>query len=710
MVVLMLAVGIVALSIGVLVGVLRARRAAEYRRSTKAQASSLPMFKRRPPDGEQRRRSWLRKKTAAAPTTVRLRPQSAGNRRKAMLLLVGLIIIGGGVLLIYNRVPSTIPIPTAGAVELAVQLPLSGEAASSGLPPSEGIQMAIEEANASGSGSPFKLTSYDDQGSSELARGVAEQIAASQALLVLGPAFSSTALATGPTFASADMVALPTNATSDQITANLTTFRMLFKNSEQGELLANYLVRVLGQKQAAVFVADTSYGQTLREGFERAATALELEADYYVFRDAIQASEMAEQVAQNPDPPAVVLLTLDREGARILIALRRRGVSGPFLGGDSFGKQSFTELVNNQPEEREQPGFFTNQLYALAPLILDSANGATLAFAERYRTRFGQDPEWSAISGYEAATLAVAAVRATAIDPAINRNLLARREALGVYLRGLSSPAQALPGLLGPIWFDEGKGRQLAIRVGRFRRGHFESASAQIVTVSTPNPTELASGAIFELSPGRYARLQLVAHTGIFINELTSIDMRASRFIADFYLWMRFARINDVRVADPTKLRFPDMVSGTFEREQPVRQLVMEDGSEYWLWRVRGEFRSAPDLRRFPFDQQNLALGFVNADATAEQILYARDRQIDDGEAPLSLDGGATADVAVVDGGIADPEALRNLGEWTVASTYAERAGLSTDSLLGDPTRDELSARLDISGFTAGVILRRTLP
>ena len=58
------------------------------------------------------------------------------------------------------------------------------------------------------------------------------------------------------------------------------------------------------------------------------------------------------------------------------------------------------------------------------------------------------------------------------------------------HLTSLNSAALAIPALLGPLWFDQGHGRQQAVRIGRFNRRVFESAPVQIVPVSTPDTNE----------------------------------------------------------------------------------------------------------------------------------------------------------------------------------------------------------------------------
>ncbi|MBC8172173.1 MAG: ABC transporter substrate-binding protein [Anaerolineae bacterium] len=577
-------------------------------------------------------------------------------------------------------------------VEIAVALSLTGEGTSFGQPTLEGIQLAIEEANARGEGPTIKLNVYDDKSGDDEAVVIASQVVASQAALVLGPVFSTISLAAGPIYADAGMVSLPPTATSDLITQNATTFRVVFKNSDQGEMLANYLVRVLGQRQAAVIVVDSSYGITLREGFERTAEKLQIDAQYYTVKTGEDEEEIARQVAADAAGLPIVFLTLDPEGARLLTTLRDLGITGPFLGGDAFGDESFSRLLVDLPGEQAQLGYYTDNLYGLAPVILDSANADTLNFAERFRVQFGHDPVWMAVAGYDAARLAVAAIRATSAQV----DLPTRRAAILNYLSSLNNPLQAQPGLLGPFWFDAERARPQAIRIGRFFEGRFESAPIQIVAVTNPDTTEIDSGAVFEVGTGRYARLQRVVYTGMFLNEIPRVDLSRASFNADFYLWLRFAQDAGPDAADPTDLIFPNMISGSFDREHPAEQRQMADGTEYWLWRVQGEFRNDFDLHRFPFDQQALSLPFFNARAPMERIVYVLDKR-------SNADTVSTAETL----SIASPEAFRNLTQWDPLSVQSRRENLVTDSLLGDPSRVGVESQRELSGFLVTVELQR---
>jgi len=622
-------------------------------------------------------------------------------------------------------------LPSVHAVEVAAALPLTGDEAAIGEAALQGIQLAIEEANADGARPHIELAIYDDRSNDDEAKKLASQIVASRATVVLGPALTTASVAAGPTYAQAGLVAITPTAAGDTVTQNATTFRVVLKNSEQGKMIAIYLTRVIGGRRADVIVADNPYGHSLEAGYVRAAGRLGIDAQYFSLKTPDESEDIARRVAADTDQPSVVFLMLDGEAARILPTLRRLGVRGPFVGGSGLGDESFSRRMADLPEEHQQAGYFTEGMYCMSPIILDSANSEVLAFAERFRARFGHDPFWFAAGGYDAAHLAAVALRATAGGTAEGAeartartgggaDVRATRNAVLNYLTSLNDPARAVSGLLGPLWFDEARGRPEAVRMGRFNRGRFESAPLQIIPVTTPSPAEIASGAVFELEPGRYARLQRVVYTGMFINEIPHLDLLKSSFGADFYLWLRFARDAGPDSADPTDINFPNLISGNFDRAHPAEQREMPDGTEYRLWRVQGEFHNDFDQHRFPFDRQTLSLPFFNARAAADQIVYVLDRrssvEVQKDQTPLPPNASSGETTATPMGSTApskpaeslvSADAFRELTQWRPRGASERRENLVTESALGDPRRFGAESYRELSGFLVVVELER---
>ena len=639
----------------------------------------------------------------------------AGSKRKSspwappLVALLALVLVGS--------MPAGAATPAS--VPIVVSLQTTGDEAGYAQGVLRGLQLAIEEINKDDVEPRIELTIRDDRGTEDGAVEVARAGVASGAALALGPAFSTQSLAAGPVYAGAGMVSLPLTATSDVITRNPTTFRVIFKNTDQGKTLATYLYRVLGQKRANVVFIDNAYGHTLQDGFAAAAHDLGIDARYTVLKSSEEAEKVAHEIDDDPNRAGapVVLLTLDGDAARLLVALRRLGVKGPFLGGDALGDTILSERLADMSEERLQRGYFTEDVYGVSPMILDSANAEILAFAERFRARFGRDPVWQGLVGYDAARLAATAIRSAWRDEAARSDPAKLRAAILAYLQWLDGPEKAVPGLLGPMWFDEDRGRQQAIRIGRFNHARFESAPVQIVPVLTPDVSEIASGAVFEMDPGRHFRLQRVVSTGILVNEIQHVDLAKASFGADFYLWMRYAHDAGPGSPDPTDLVFPAMTSGRFNKDHPDEQSLTPDGTEYRLWRVQGEFRNEFNLYRFPFDRQSLDLSFHHTHADASRIVYA----LDDRTAPtepalqrVASSGGAFAAEAVPQNeppalvtGVASPGAFRELTQWNPLGARARRENLVTYSALGDPRRIGSEGYRELSGFLARIDIER---
>ena len=507
-------------------------------------------------------------------------------------------------------------------------------------------------------------------------------------------------------------------------------------------MLAGYLRYTLGGSRAILLINDDGHGRAVADGFRRAAERLGIGVDYRSFKTVADSEQAARVAAADPANPAIILAMYDSEAVPVLKILRRQGARGPIIGTLDITGEAFGARFADQPEERQQPGFFTDGVYAASPVIFDSSNAETLAFADRFRARFGYPAtQWSA-QGYEGARLAVAAVRATfatrsvATDSVIDAapDLQQRRKAIRNYLLPLDGPAHGVAGLNGPLWFTRERGRQQALRVGRFQDGAFVSAPVQLVPVSHPDAAEIASKAVVEIGPGRFVRHQQVVYTGIFLNEISRMDIDQSTFTADFYVWMRFARGSGEVGADPADIKFPTLVRGSFDAQHAAAGGELDDGTTYRLWQVTGDFKSDFNLRRYPADRQTLVLRFFNARAASDRIVCVQDRLSSRAptwtppkSARVGLGPGTALAAAISVANVApkginagamtehgDPyarnvasDAFRNLTQWNPIRASEMRDNLVTQSALGDPRLVGLERVRELSGFGMTIELCR---
>lgn len=94
----------------------------------------------------------------------------------------------------------------------------------------------------------------------------------------------------------------------------------------------------------------------------------------------------------------------------------------------------------------------------------------------------------------------------------------------------------------------------------------------QLVPVPRADRTEIAGGAVVDVGQGWYARLQQVVYTGVYLNEISRIDIAKSIFTADFYLWTRYSATAVEGAADPFRIDLPDLVEGAFDPEKVAEQ------------------------------------------------------------------------------------------------------------------------------------------
>ena len=230
------------------------------------------------------------------------------------------------------------------------------------------------------------------------------------------------------------------------------------------------------------------------------------------------------------------MICLQQEDARVLLpALRRAGLSPPLIGGDALGEEGFAELFASEPEEQDQPGFFTEGMYAAAPMIYDAIGGDALAFARLYQERTAPWPSWRAAKMYDAATMAIHALSVAALD--------GDPSAVAATARRCAMPGRAQ-------WERRGAARAewpcSSMRPAPSRRRFPLAVSLGASLTSAPWQYRLDTDpsqddAAADLESGRAVafggwllRRYPIVDVGIDINEIRDLDVTNESFLADF--------------------------------------------------------------------------------------------------------------------------------------------------------------------------------
>jgi len=354
--------------------------------------------------------------------------------------------------------------------------------------------------------------------------------------------------------------------------------------------------------------------------------------------------------------------------------------------------KDFLQQFTNEPEEKDHPGFFTTNLYAGVPVIFDSTGAAAQAFGEAYTQTSGKRPSWVAAGANGAARLMVEALRHAQLGntPA---SKAADREHVIEQLAAINRPEVAVPGLEGPLYFDSNHDMPRAIRMGFFRLGRFVTAPLQLVPVENPelinSDEEEKAGHIVTLG-GRKYWLQRVVYTGVDINRLSRIDVRQGSFNVDFYLWMRYGGDDDA----PAHVEFPRMMDKAGFDPGRALKAGKEDGLNYRLYRLIGDFKANYDLHDYPFDVQQLLVRFQNAQQRRELVTYV-----------IDTFGLRLAANNLPEGKGDSP--YRDLQLWHFLGLRYFVDSFSIDSTLGLPSYFETRARTEYAAFNTAMFMRR---
>jgi branched-chain amino acid transport system substrate-binding protein len=490
---------------------------------------------------------------------------------------------------------------------------MTGPAASRGKDLKQAAQMAVDEVNARGGVNQRKieLAVSDDGDEPAKARHLAEQVAGSQAVAVLGQVASSAAAAAGEVYKQRQIPAITGAASEARVTENNDWFFRLFRDADgQGRFLADYVKYQYGAHAIAVVrekgTAGEEFAVALRERakMQGIRVAADVEFEPAQAKDSDVLADMAKKLKQAPKGSIVVLGTQYAEAPTVLRALRDN--LGPFtaVGYSSLATGDLCRMFEGGEDNHNGPDYYTNGFTVAAPQLGDVAGYEQTVFANRYKARYGSEPSPEAVRWYEGARLIVQAIGAEGVTGS-DRAMERRR--IRDWLAGRKDPQTSAVSVAGPIYFDQDHNAERGISIGLFYDGRLMSAPVQFTPVQDPDQvpgldTLSSNGMVIDAAGTKYVRTPVV-YSGIELNTLENIDVRANTFQADFFLWFRY---QDEVNLDPHEVEFPTAVSGaTLGKEVERRR---RDGFTTVTYHVKGAFRSDYEFSRFPFDEQMLRI------------------------------------------------------------------------------------------------------
>jgi branched-chain amino acid transport system substrate-binding protein len=334
---------------------------------------------------------------------------------------------------------------------------LTGSEAAFGVSTRNGIELALEEANADGGvkGKKLAVRVYDDQSKpEEAAVAVTRLITQDKVVAILGEVASSNSLAMAPIAQEAKVPMVSPSSTNPKVTeVGDYIFRVCFIDPFQGYVMAKYAHDELKFKTVAILTDKKSaYSEGLTDVFQRKFTEMGgkiVAVEAYAKGDTDFRAQLTN--IKKLKPEGLYVPGYYQDVAIIAEQARELGLKVTMMGGDGWGSEKLFELGGSAVE-----GSYISNHYSA-----DDPSPRVQDFIRKYQQKYGVVPDSLAALGYDAARVVIDAMKRA---PDLS----------GPALRDAIAATKDFPGVAGTITLDEKRNPVkpavvLAVEGGRFR-------------------------------------------------------------------------------------------------------------------------------------------------------------------------------------------------------------------------------------------------
>lgn len=571
----------------------------------------------------------------------------------------------------------------------------------------KGIRLYLDQLNKAGGihGKKVELIELYDQGDPEVARARALELVERQVLCVIGHSWSSQAIRAGEVYKEHGVPAITASATAPGVTRdNEWYFRTVFNNDSQASFVAHYISQVLKQNAVSVIWNQDDYGTTLLEAFERTAPEAGIAVRYqWSFDDQDpNLSQVFDAIVSDlqskPDVGTLFLAVQYSDGIELIRRIRDLGLQNLLVADDAVGSQTFPGEFDPYPLEQQQPGFYSDGVYAPTFLIFDIANQRAQDFRVTFMNQYGQEPDYMAAVYYDAVALAVEAIRQSGAD---STNLAEGRQKIRDYLASLDDARHVFASTTGPLYFDANRDAVTAAQMGVFKGEKLISAPIQLQPVTDLNRVADLEKALQEgqvvRAGERYMYKTRVVYAGMDINDISDLNTGKFSYTLDLYLWFRYQGQPGSDPAagfDDADIEFIN-TSSKLKLDKPIVENATDDGMVYRAYQVKSTFLGDFDFHDYPFDQQVLSVRFRHRVLTGENLIYV----VDLVGMPRLTDGTLLEHLRT--------HTLNQAKGWNINKVLVFQDTLTRNSTLGNPRMFEADTTIAYSRFNAEVYVKR---
>ncbi|WP_027780041.1 ABC transporter substrate-binding protein [Paraburkholderia caledonica] len=322
---------------------------------------------------------------------------------RALLELAGALTIAfGGAMSAANA---------ADPYWIGVTGPLSGQDAQYGEQWKRGFDLALEQINGKGgiNGHPLSYDFEDSRSDPRQAVAIAQKFVDDKRILLeLGDLSSGASMAASPVYQRAGLVQFGfTNSHPDFTKGGDYMWSTAISQAEEQPMLAHYVTKGLGFKKIAVLYLNTDWGRTSKDIFAKAVAS---NGAQVVAAEAYQPNEKDFRATltrvRSAEPDSLVLISYYSDGAQIVRQARAAGVHTPIAAVGSVYSPKFLDLG----------GPAVNGVYTESNFFPGDPRPEVQSFVQRYRAKYGAEPDTFAARAYDAMILASEVIRRYGAD------------------------------------------------------------------------------------------------------------------------------------------------------------------------------------------------------------------------------------------------------------------------------------------------------
>jgi len=382
-----------------------------------------------------------------------------GKKEISLAVIIALLAIFGLIILLKGRPQDEEPVALKSeeskVIKIGAILQLTGDMAIFGESFKKGIDMAVEVINTAGGiqGKKVKIIYEDDAAKAKLAVSAFRKlITQDKVQAVIAGGMSSTAMSIAPIAEENKVVIISPTASAPALSEFKNYFfRIQASDNYEGRVMAEFAYKKLDTKEVGIFYVNNDWGQGLAEVFKDRFTALGGEVTIRESHE-LGATDFKTQITKikTVNPENLYLIGYLQEMSIILRQMRELGLKPRILSAYGFHDPKLLEMAGDIAE---------NAIFTMPTYDPESDDPTIVKFVERYKAKYGKEPDMFAAHTYDCMKILAYAMRDGATT--------------GPEISACLHKVANFPGVTGENTFDENGDVVKPLRIFTVKEGKF---------------------------------------------------------------------------------------------------------------------------------------------------------------------------------------------------------------------------------------------